>query len=69
MKYFQNESIWDAELPEAHIANQSRFKIFLIQLDMKPHNGSSGNKHFFTKQCHRQTYQYYEQPPQTSQKF
>ena len=27
----------------------------------------SGNKHFFTKSCHRQTYQNYEQPPQTSQ--
>ena len=27
---------------------------------------SSGNKHFFTKQCHRQTYQNYEQPPQNS---
>ena len=28
---------------------------------------SSGNKHFFTKSCHRQTYQNYEQPPGTSQ--
>ena len=28
---------------------------------------SSGNKHFFTKSCHGQTYQNYEQPPQTSQ--
>ena len=28
---------------------------------------SSGNKHFFTKPCHRQTYQNYEQPPRTSQ--
>ena len=28
---------------------------------------SSGNKHFFTKSCHRQTYQNYEQPPRTSQ--
>ena len=28
---------------------------------------SSGNKHFFTKLCHRQTYQNYEQPPQTFQ--
>ena len=26
-----------------------------------------GNKHFFTKSCHRQTYQNYEQPPPTSQ--
>ena len=36
----------------------------LIKLDM---NASSGNKHFFTKSCHRQTYQNYEQPPQTYQ--
>ena len=28
---------------------------------------SSGNKHFSTKSCHRQTYQNYEQPPRTSQ--
>ena len=28
---------------------------------------SSGNKHFFTKSCHGQTYQSYEQPPQTYQ--
>ena len=28
---------------------------------------SSGNKHYFTKSCHRQTYQNYEQSPQTSQ--
>ena len=25
------------------------------------------NKYFFTKSCHRQTHQNYEQPPQTSQ--
>ena len=28
---------------------------------------SSGNKHLFTKSCHHQTYQNYEQPPRTSQ--
>ena len=28
---------------------------------------SSRNKHFFTKLCHRQTYQNYEQPPQRLQ--
>jgi len=28
---------------------------------------SSGNKRFFTKSCHCQTYQNYEQPPQTYQ--
>ena len=30
---------------------------------MKPF---SGNKHFFTKSCHSQTYQNYEQPSQNS---
>ena len=28
---------------------------------------SSGNKHFFTKSCHHQTYQNYEQPCQRLQ--
>ena len=28
---------------------------------------TSENKHFFTKSCHCQTYQNYEQPPQKSQ--
>ena len=28
---------------------------------------SSGSNHFFTKSCHRQTYQNYEQPPRKSQ--
>ena len=28
---------------------------------------SGGNKHFFTKSCHRHTYQNYEQPPQRVQ--
>ena len=36
----------------------------MIKLDRKP---SSGNKHFFTELCHRQTYQTYEQPPQACQ--
>ena len=27
----------------------------------------SGKRQFFTKSCHRQTYQNYEKPPQTSQ--
>ena len=33
---------------------------FLFKLGMKPHTyASSGNKHFFTKSCHHQTYQNY----------
>ena len=28
---------------------------------------SSGKIYFFTKSCHRQIYENYEQPPQTSQ--
>ena len=40
---------------------------FFDQVGHKTMDASSGNKHFFTKSCHRQTYQNYEQPPQTSQ--
>jgi hypothetical protein len=37
-------------------------------LGIKPLTYASiGNKHFFTKSCHGQTYQNYEQPPQTLQ--
>ena len=53
------------------------FVLFLLQLRVRPRcfdqvghetiHPSSGNKHFFTKSCHRQTYQNYEQPPQTYQ--
>ena len=43
---------------------------FLIKLDMKPcMYVCNGNKHFFTKSCHRQTYQNHEQPPRTFQKL
>ena len=34
---------------------------FFIKLDIKP------RLHFFTKSCHRQIYQNYEQPPQSMQ--
>ena len=37
------------------------------QVGHETKNASSGNKHFFTESCHRQTYQNYEQPPRTSQ--
>ena len=38
---------------------------FLIKLDMKPCTYASiGNKHFYTKSCHHQTYQNYEQSRQ-----
>ena len=40
---------------------------FLNQVGHETMYASSGNKHFFTKSCHRQTYQNYEQPPRTSQ--
>ena len=40
---------------------------FFDQVGHETMYASSGNKHFFTKSCHRQTYQNYEQPPQTSQ--
>ena len=40
---------------------------FFDQVGHETINASSGNKHFFTKSCHHQTYQNYEQPPRTSQ--
>ena len=40
---------------------------FFDQVGHKTMYASSGNKHFFTKLCHHQIYQNYEQPPQTSQ--
>ena len=40
---------------------------FFDQVGHETMYGSSGNKHFFTKSCHRQIYPNYEKPPQTSQ--
>ena len=39
---------------------------FFDQLGHETMYASSVNKHFFTKSCHRQTYQNHEQPPQNS---
>jgi hypothetical protein len=36
---------------------------FFDQVGHQTMNAYSGNKHFFTKSCHCQTYQNYEQPP------
>ena len=38
-----------------------------MQVGQETTYASSGNKHFFSKSCHRQTNQNYEQPSQTSQ--
>ena len=40
---------------------------FFDQFGHETMYASSENKHIFTKSCHRQTYQNYEQPPRTSQ--
>ena len=40
---------------------------FFDEVGHKIMYASSGNKHFFTKSWHRQTYQNYEQPSRTSQ--
>ena len=37
---------------------------FFDQVGHETMYASSGNKHFFTKSCHRQTYQNYEQSRQ-----
>ena len=40
---------------------------FFDQVGYETMYASSGNKHFFTKSCNRQTYQKYEQPSRTYQ--
>ena len=40
---------------------------FFDQVGHETMYASNENKHFFTKSCHRYTYQNYEQPPRTSQ--
>ena len=42
---------------------------FFDQVGHETIYASSGNIHFFTKSFHRQTFQNYEQPPQTSQNY
>ena len=42
---------------------------FFDQVGHETMHASSGNNNFFTKSCHHQTYQNYEQPPRTSQNW
>ena len=50
----------------AQIKGQYRSRFF-DQVGHQTTYATLGNKHFFTKSCHRQTYQNYEQPPQSLQ--
>ena len=44
----------------------SRYRqMFFDQVGHQTMSAYIENKHFFTKSCHRQTYQNYEQPPQS----
>ena len=52
------------QLYTIYIRNRQRF---FEQVGHETMFVSSGNKHFFTKSCRYQTYQNYEQPPQTYQ--
>ena len=46
----------------------SRYRqMFFDQVGHQTMSAYIENKHFFTKSCHRQTYQNYEQPPQSLQ--
>ena len=47
----------------AELEVRVRPKLF-VQVGHETMYASSGNKHFFTKSCHRQTYQNYEQSQQ-----
>ena len=42
---------------------------FFDQVGHQTTNASNGNKYFFTKQCHRQTYRNYEQSRQKLDTF
>ena len=59
--YYPHQTITEEDL---YIRVRPRF---FDQVGHETMYASSGNKHFFTKSCHHQTYQNYEQPPQTSQ--
>ena len=50
----------------AHILTRDRPRFF-DQVGHQTTYAYIRNKHFFTKSCHRQTYQNYEQPPQRLQ--
>ena len=56
----------DGALPIGSSYSKNRPRFF-DQVGHETIHVSSGNKHLFTKSCHRQTYQNYEQLPQTSQ--
>ena len=48
----------------------SRYRqMFFDQVGHQTMSAYIENKHFFTKSCHRQTYQNYEQPPKSLQNF
>ena len=56
---------WLAARVHRHCALCSRVRPrFFDQVEHETMYASSGNKHFFTKPCHRQTYQNYEQSRQ-----
>ena len=51
-----------------HVLNRNSSRFF-DQVSHQKTYAYIKNKHFFTKSCHCQTYQSYEQPPQSLQKF
>ena len=59
-------SVWSKYLHRSGILSRVRPRFF-VQVGHETIYASSGNKHFFTKSCHHQTYQNYEQPPQRYQ--
>ncbi len=72
-KYFSHHSLrpsckrilfqWQPEIIGKKMLNRVRPRFF-DQVGHETMYASSGNKHFFTKSCHRQTYQNYEQSRQ-----
>jgi hypothetical protein len=67
MKIFKTENLKTLLIRTSQYVNNRDRPRFLDQVGHQTIYAYIGNKHFFTKSCHRQTYQNYEQPPQRMQ--
>ena len=68
LQYIFSDSIDPLQTENTYIWRLLRVRPrFFDQVGHETMYVSSGNRHFFTKSCYRQTYQNYEQPSRTSQ--
>ena len=67
MQFFTNRNIRKLHNPQNFTRQKPSIRVrprFFDQVGHETMYASTGNKHFFTKSCHRQTYQNYEQSRQ-----